>query len=179
MGVDKYNTIDGIKCHFLFIAILTPINMYMRKLRGDSALLPQASILSLMVLGENEIVWTDSEDLESCFNLFSLPIERLGFFVFSLRVPASAETLVLCRMSLFGRCPWGGSTPSTSYSASFDVRIQSMRGHPRAGGSHTEVSAEKRSSSGVHGRFRPRITIGAHEGLYPTRNYYLRALRAG
>ena len=62
----------------------------MRKLRGDSDLLPQASVLSLMILDEDEVAWTDSEDLESCFNLFSLPEEWRGFFAFSMKVPASA-----------------------------------------------------------------------------------------
>ena len=51
MGVDKWKEIDGEQIHLLrFICIFCPVNAYMRKLRGDSDLLPflpQMNMLSL------------------------------------------------------------------------------------------------------------------------------------
>ena len=91
MGVDKVKEIDGVSHRFLrFIAISTPINAYLRKLRGDSASLPQAALLNMMILENDEIAWVDSEDLESCFNLFYVPPVWRGFFAVSKRVPKSA-----------------------------------------------------------------------------------------
>ena len=89
MGVERYKDFDGVRTHCLrFSVVLEPINLYIRKLRGDSSMLPQASLLTLMILREDEVAWTDSEDLESCFNLFYLPEAWLGMFAFSLPVPA-------------------------------------------------------------------------------------------
>ena len=71
MGVDKLKEINCVTHRYLrFIAILTPINAYLRKLRGDSDTLPQAALLNMMILESDEIAWVDSEDLEACFNFF-------------------------------------------------------------------------------------------------------------
>ena len=56
MGVDKLKEIDGVVHRYLrFIAILTPINAYLRKLRGGRATLPQAALLNMMILESDEI----------------------------------------------------------------------------------------------------------------------------
>ena len=44
----------------------------------------------MIVFGEDEIAWVNSEDLESCFNLFYLPDCWKGFFVFSKTVAGTA-----------------------------------------------------------------------------------------
>ena len=72
MGVIKMKTIKGKEVKLLrFICILTCLNQYMRKFKGDSKLLPQSAMLAHMFLEEEELVWADSEDLQSCFNLFT------------------------------------------------------------------------------------------------------------
>ena len=91
MGVDKVKEIDGVQVTLLrFICILTPINAYMRQLLGDSWSLPQACLLTALILGDGEFLWQDGEDLESCFNLFTLPATWLKYFVFSKTVASSA-----------------------------------------------------------------------------------------
>jgi hypothetical protein len=88
MGVDKFKEVDGVMVHHLrFIANLTPTNAYMRKLSGDSALLPQASHLSMMVLGPDEFTWMDGEDLQSCFNILYLEPCWRKFLVFASKCP--------------------------------------------------------------------------------------------
>ncbi len=76
----------------------------MRKICGDSWLLPQASLLNMVVLGEGEFVWVDGEDLQSCFNLFVLPEAWRGYCCFSKKVsravfggPAHEECYVAIR----------------------------------------------------------------------------------
>ena len=74
MGVDKVKEVNGHKVNLLrFICILCPINAYMRKLVGDSWSLPQGCLLASLILSAGEFIWVDGEDLESCFNLFTLP----------------------------------------------------------------------------------------------------------
>ena len=83
MGVDKFKDVGGLPLHMLrFICILFPINAFMRKLHGDSFLLPQAFLLANLFRGDGEFLLQDGEDLQSCFNLFSLPVEWLGFMAF-------------------------------------------------------------------------------------------------
>ncbi len=55
----------------------------MRKISGDGWLLPQASLLNMVVLDEGEFVWVDGKDLQSCFNLFVLPEAWRGYCCFS------------------------------------------------------------------------------------------------
>ena len=91
MGVDKVKEIDGQRVELLrFICILTPVNSYMRQLQGDSWSLPQGCLLSSLILEEGELIWQDGEDLESCFNLFTLPETWSKYFVFSKPVARSA-----------------------------------------------------------------------------------------
>ena len=91
MGIDKIKEIDGKKVNLLrFICILCPINAYMRELLGDSWSLPQSCLLASLILQAGEFIWLDGEDLESCFNLFTLPDAWLPYFVFSKLVASSA-----------------------------------------------------------------------------------------
>ena len=91
MGVEKVKEIDGCKVNLLrFICILCPINAYMRESMGDSWSLPQWCLLATLILAAGEFVWVDGEDLESCFNLFTLPDSWLPYFVFSKMVASSA-----------------------------------------------------------------------------------------
>ena len=65
-----------------------PANAYLRSFRGDAHALPYLGQLGLWLL-EDEIILTDSEDMESCFNLFAMPSCWLGLFAFEMEVPRS------------------------------------------------------------------------------------------
>ena len=101
MGVDKYKMVDGVEVHLLrFISIFVPINSFMRRLRGDSDFLPYLNQLGSYLLGPDDELIVDSEDMESCFNLFQLPEAWKGFCAFSKQVPRSA---------------WGGPASEMGY----------------------------------------------------------------
>ena len=71
MGGDRFKVVDGKTTELLrLICILVPIKPYLRKLRGDSNLLPFLPQMTLITLEPNEVLFTDSEDMMSCFNLF-------------------------------------------------------------------------------------------------------------
>ena len=90
MGVDKIKKTEGGELHLLrFICIFVPINAYVRGLRGDADALPYLGQLGLWLLEDDEVVLTDSEDMESCFNLFAMPSCWLGLFAFEKEVPRS------------------------------------------------------------------------------------------
>ena len=90
IGVDKFKEVDGQEIRLLrFIAILTPLNSYMRKLAGDSNTLPLANFLSKIILSDIEVMSLDGEDMHSCFNLFFLPEQWWGYFAFEKQVDAS------------------------------------------------------------------------------------------
>ena len=90
MGVDKIKEVNGKQINLLrFICILVPINTYLRKLRGDSNLLPFLPQLSLLALEPNELLYIDSEDMLSCFNLFKMPDSWAGFFAFEKPVSSA------------------------------------------------------------------------------------------
>ena len=83
--------IDGNLVRFLrFISILSPANRYIRQIKGDSWSIPQAALLSSLILDEDEVLVQDGADLQSCFNLFSLPDAWLSYFAFSKPVDQSA-----------------------------------------------------------------------------------------
>ena len=91
MGVDTFKIVDDQEvCYLRFISILTPCNRYLRQMDGDSRSIPQAALLSSMILDEDEILVQDGADLQSCFNLFPLPDACLGHFAFSKQVDQSA-----------------------------------------------------------------------------------------
>ena len=113
MGVEKIKEIDGCKVNLLrFICILCPINAYMRKIIGDSWSLPQGCLLATLILAAGEFVWVDGGDLESCFNLFTLPDSWLPYFVFSKMVASSAFGGAPGRMTYVAMraVPWAGPT---------------------------------------------------------------------
>ena len=109
-AVDKFKVVDGVDVHQLrFISNFVPLNSYMRALNGDSELLPQAALLCNLVLGDDEFFLSNGEDLQSCFNLFSVPDAWLGFFAYEKKVsrslfggPADELTYVSIRS-----CPMG------------------------------------------------------------------------
>ena len=91
MGVDKPKEVDGVMHMYLrFIAIIIPTKAYLRKMRGDSDTLPQAALLSILLVGDDEVAIINSEDLESCFNLFCMLQSWRGYFVFSKMVAGTA-----------------------------------------------------------------------------------------
>eukprot|EP00971_Amphidinium_carterae_P193448 3838874-Amphidinium_carterae.1 len=84
MSVDKWK--DGRLCQ-RFISILTPVNDYFGEVLGDDKLLPYIGQITCMALETDSVVVVDSEDFESCFNLFVLPDEWLPFTAYSQMVP--------------------------------------------------------------------------------------------
>ena len=77
MGVDKLIEFDETMHRFLrFINTSTHIDCYMRKVAGDSWTLPQAAVLNSCTVSPDEEILADTEDLESCLNLFSMPDVR-------------------------------------------------------------------------------------------------------
>jgi len=91
MGVDKIKvTPDGEVELLRFISILCPINSYLRKLRGQSKNLPYLGQLNMALLGAEEQIVVDSEDMESCFNIYKLNENWPAMFTFNKQVPQSA-----------------------------------------------------------------------------------------
>ena len=89
-GVVKVKVIDGEEKELLrFISILCPINDFLNVIPGDDGLLPYAGQITGMVLEETEELILDSEDFESCFNLFELPDAWLGYLAFEKTVDSS------------------------------------------------------------------------------------------
>ncbi|CAK0904396.1 unnamed protein product [Prorocentrum cordatum] len=91
MGIDKHpkGPVPGPTL-LRFISIFTPINSYMRKLRGDDHTLPTATMLNACILEDGEELWDDAEDQKGCFNIFRLPDEWLGYCAYSKQVSAAA-----------------------------------------------------------------------------------------
>ena len=102
-------------------------------MRGDPALVPQASLLASTMLDEDEVALVDCDDLESCFNIFYLPPAWRGFFVFSKKVPMSTFGGDAGTLTYFGlRCVPMGWTNSvdllkTSFGSSFSASVVSSR----------------------------------------------------
>ena len=83
MGVDRFKVVEGRTVEPLqFICIIAPINSYLRKLRGDSNLLPFLPQMTLITLEPNEVLFTDPEDMMSCSDLFEMPDCWAGYFTF-------------------------------------------------------------------------------------------------
>eukprot|EP00971_Amphidinium_carterae_P269571 5347821-Amphidinium_carterae.1 len=91
MAVDKVKNIGGVERKLQrFISIFTPVNDYFDHVLQDDQLLPYIGQLTTIALDSGEVILIDSEDLESCFNLFKLPRVWLLFFAFSETVPGWA-----------------------------------------------------------------------------------------
>ena len=83
MGVDKFKVVEGKTVELLrSICILAPINSYLGKLRGDSDILPVLPQMTFIILEVHEVLFTGSEDMVSCFNLFAMTGCWAGFFTF-------------------------------------------------------------------------------------------------
>ena len=91
MGVKKLKEhADGTVTQLQrFITNLVPTNSYLRRLRGDSGLLPPVGRLGLIQLEADETLEIDSEDMVSAFNLFRMPVPWRGAFTYAKQVPAS------------------------------------------------------------------------------------------
>ena len=90
-GVYKEKTINGVKTHCQrFISILCPINACTTPLTGAQDTLPFIGTLTALQLDEEDVMYLESEDLQSAFNLFSMPDQWLPFFAYSKKTDASA-----------------------------------------------------------------------------------------
>ncbi|CAK0858151.1 unnamed protein product [Prorocentrum cordatum] len=69
-----------------FITIMTPVNQFMATLEGDANKLPYLGHALLIILGSCEEALVDSEDFESCFNLFVQPLAWRGFTAYERMV---------------------------------------------------------------------------------------------
>ena len=73
-----------------FISILCPINAVTEPIPGSQDTLPYIGQMTGLMLEENEALFLESEDLQSAFNLFSVPDNWLGFFAYAKKVDSSA-----------------------------------------------------------------------------------------
>lgn len=90
-AVKKEKVIDGKVCECQrFISILVPTNAATTPIKGAQDTLPYIGTLSALMLEEDEVLYLDSEDLQSAFNLFSVPDNWLGFFSYSKKVDGKA-----------------------------------------------------------------------------------------
>ena len=90
-AVKKEKIIDG-KVHDCqrFISILVPTNAATTPIEGAQDTLPYIGTLSALMIEEDEMLYLDSEDLQSAFNLFSVPDQWLGYFAYSKKVDGQA-----------------------------------------------------------------------------------------
>lgn len=90
-AVKKEKVIEG-KVHQCqrFISILVPTNAATTPIEGAQDTLPYIGTLSALMLEEDEMLYLDSEDLQSAFNLFSVPDQWLGYFAYSKKVDGKA-----------------------------------------------------------------------------------------
>lgn len=78
-AVPKFKVIDGCEVKLQrFISVLVPSNSYQDHMPGDDRHLPYLGQISMLEVEEGQELLIDSEDLTSCFNLFSLPPEWAG-----------------------------------------------------------------------------------------------------
>lgn len=73
-----------------FISILVPTNAATTPIEGAQDTLPYIGTLCALMLEEDEMLYLDSEDLQSAFNLFSVPDQWLGYFAYSKKVDGQA-----------------------------------------------------------------------------------------
>eukprot|EP00434_Breviolum_minutum_P013419 symbB.v1.2.011826.t1/scaffold804.1/size161093/3 len=81
-----------------FISILVPTNAATTPIEGAQDTLPYIGTLSALMLEEDEMLYLDSEDLQSAFNLFSVPDQWLGYFAYSKKVDGQAFGLPAGKM---------------------------------------------------------------------------------
>eukprot|EP00435_Cladocopium_sp_Y103_P042108 s410_g11.t1 len=76
-----------------FISIMCPVNAVTVPLAGSQDTLPYIGQLTGLLLEETESLYLESEDLQSAFNLFSMPDQWLPFFAYSKKVDGAAMNL--------------------------------------------------------------------------------------
>eukprot|EP00438_Fugacium_kawagutii_P015911 Skav211119 [mRNA] locus=scaffold2659:123518:130322:- [translate_table: standard] len=98
-GVLKEKVVNGkvTQCQ-RFISIMCPINAVTTPISGSQGTLPYIGQLTGLLLEESESLYLESEDLQSAFNLFSIPEKWYGFFAYSKKVDQSAFGLPAGKM---------------------------------------------------------------------------------
>eukprot|EP00435_Cladocopium_sp_Y103_P017142 s2265_g4.t1 len=69
-----------------FISIFCPLNSVSRKVEGEEASLPYVGQICLINVPDEQDVLLDSEDLQSAFNLFTMPLGWRGLFCYEKKV---------------------------------------------------------------------------------------------
>ena len=86
-----------------FISIFCPINAVSQKISGDEETLPYVGQVSLLHIPDEQEILIDSEDMQSAFNLFSMPVGWRGMFCYEKQVRGRVmglNTDDLCYVSL-------------------------------------------------------------------------------
>eukprot|EP00438_Fugacium_kawagutii_P012793 Skav211673 [mRNA] locus=scaffold216:126980:131499:+ [translate_table: standard] len=98
-GVVKEKMVNGrmMKCQ-RFISIMCPVNAITEPISGSQDTLPYIGQMTGLMLEESESLYLESEDLQSAFNLFSIPPQWYGFFAYSKKVDQSAFGLPAGKM---------------------------------------------------------------------------------
>lgn len=86
-AVPKYKMIDGREVKLQrFISNLVPANSFQDHMAGDARHLPYLGQMAMLEVEPQQDVLIDSEDLTSCFNLFTLPPQWAGLMTFEKQV---------------------------------------------------------------------------------------------
>eukprot|EP00435_Cladocopium_sp_Y103_P055568 s172_g18.t1 len=72
-----------------FISIFCPLNSVSRKVEGEEGSLPYVGQVLLINVPDEASILVDSEDLESAFNLFEMPLGWRGLFCYEKKVRGS------------------------------------------------------------------------------------------
>ena len=80
----KWKVVDGVERRLQrFITNLVPANSYQEHMAGDDQHLPCLGQMSMLEVELHQDLLVDSEDLSSCFNLFTLPPQWAGMMTFA------------------------------------------------------------------------------------------------
>ena len=83
-AVPKWKVVDGVERKLQrFITNLVPANSYQEHMAGDDRHLPYLGQMSMLEVEPQQDLLVDSEDLSSCFNLFTLPPQWAGMMTFA------------------------------------------------------------------------------------------------
>ena len=94
MAVPKIKKIDGKEVRLQrFISNLVPTNTYQKHLPGDDIHFPYLGQMAVLSLNDDEELLIESEDLTSCYNLFTFPREWAPFMAFGKAVDSSVFDL--------------------------------------------------------------------------------------
>lgn len=89
-AVPKFKQVDGREVRLQrFISNLVPSNSYQDHMAGDDRHLPYLGQLAMLEVEPECELLVDSEDLTSCFNLFTLPPQWAGMMTFAKQVPST------------------------------------------------------------------------------------------